>query len=98
MRGRHSLKFGVDYRAFEGNAFYDFINNGYILYSGDFTSAGAIPMIPGLQGDPNAAAINDFAHERRFFTIRPTPPSRGSATSFSACTPRMISRLPAISP
>jgi hypothetical protein len=62
IRGRHSLKFGVDYRAFEQNQTFDFINNGYMLFTGDGTTSGAVPMIPGLQGDPNANAINDFAN------------------------------------
>ena len=62
IRGRHSLKFGVDFRAFEQNQIFDFINNGYLLFTGDGTTSGAVPMIPGLQGDPNADAINDFAN------------------------------------
>lgn len=61
IRGRHTMKFGVDYRAFEQNQIFDFINNGYLGVSGDATNGGVIQMIPGLSGDPNAAAINDFA-------------------------------------
>ncbi len=62
IRGRHTLKFGADYRAYEQNQIFDFINNGYLLFTGDGTTGGAVPMIPGLQGDPNANAINDFAN------------------------------------
>lgn len=61
IRGRHTFKFGADYRAFEQNQIFDFINNGYLSFTGDATNGGVISMIPGLQGDPNAAAINDFA-------------------------------------
>ncbi len=59
--GRHSLKFGADYKAFEQNQIFDFINNGYLDFTGDATNNGLITMIPGLEGDPNASAINDFA-------------------------------------
>jgi hypothetical protein len=62
IRGRHTLKFGVDYRAYEQNQIFDFLNNGYLLFTGDGTTGGAISMIPGLVGDPNANAINDFAN------------------------------------
>jgi len=61
IHGRHSLKFGVDFRAYEQNQLFDFINNGYLAFSGAATQNGLVPMIPGLQGDPNADAINDFA-------------------------------------
>ena len=56
------MKFGVDFRAYEQNQIFDFINNGYLQFSGDATNLGLVPLIPGLQGDPNAAAINDFAN------------------------------------
>jgi hypothetical protein len=52
----------VDYRAYEQNQIFDFLNNGYLLFTGDGTTGGAISMIPGLVGDPNANAINDFAN------------------------------------
>ena len=61
VRGRHTLKFGGDYRAFEQNQIFDFINNGYLAFTGAATQGGLVSMIPGLQGDPNADAINDFA-------------------------------------
>jgi len=61
IHGRHTVKFGVDYRAFEQNQIFDFINNGYLSFSGAATQGGLVSMIPGLQGDPNADAINDFA-------------------------------------
>jgi len=82
IHGRHSLKFGVDYRAFEQNDYFDFINNGYIVYSGDFTNAGAFPMIPGLQGDPNAAAINDFAHGAAIFYDQANAAKQGLRDKF----------------
>jgi hypothetical protein len=65
IKGRHSMKFGVEYRAYEQNQIFDFINNGYLYFTGDFTNGNiqgvTLPLIPGLQGDPNASAINDFA-------------------------------------
>jgi len=62
IRGRHSLKFGVEYKAYEQNQIFDFINNGYLSFSGNATTSGLVKMIPGLQGDPNADAVNDFAN------------------------------------
>jgi hypothetical protein len=59
IKGRHSMKFGVDYRAFEQNQIFDFINNGYLGFSGDATNGGVIGVLPGLEND---AAVNDFAH------------------------------------
>ncbi len=61
IRGRHSLKFGGEFRAYEQNQIFDFINNGYLSFSGDATNAGLVPVLPGL-GDPSEAAVNDFAN------------------------------------
>ncbi|HZU26072.1 MAG TPA: TonB-dependent receptor [Bryobacteraceae bacterium] len=58
IHGRHSLKFGGEYRAFEQNQLFDFINNGYLSFSGDATTQGLVKVIPGLENDP---AVNDFA-------------------------------------
>jgi hypothetical protein len=62
IKGRHTMKFGVDYRAFEQNQIFDFINNGYLAFNGGATQQGLVPRLPGLQGDPNYDAINDFAN------------------------------------
>jgi Carboxypeptidase regulatory-like domain/TonB-dependent Receptor Plug Domain len=58
IKGRHSMKFGVDYRAFEQNQLFDFINNGFLSFSGDATNLGLVSVIPGLENNP---AVNDFA-------------------------------------
>jgi Carboxypeptidase regulatory-like domain/TonB-dependent Receptor Plug Domain len=58
IKGRHSLKFGVDYRAYQENSLFDFINNGYLEFTGDATNLGLVSVIPGLE---NNAAVNDFA-------------------------------------
>lgn len=68
IKGRHSMKFGVDYRAFEQNQLFDFINNGYLLFTGDFTlgSLGSpTPVFPGLEN--SNPAVNDFAHGQVLF-------------------------------
>jgi len=62
IKGRHSLKFGVEYSAYEQNQRFDFINNGYLFFGGGFTEGAygpALPVLPGLENsDPS---INDFA-------------------------------------
>jgi hypothetical protein len=62
IKGRHSVKIGVEYRAYEQNQIFDFINNGYLSFSGAATQQGLVPRLPGLAGDPNYDAINDFAN------------------------------------
>jgi hypothetical protein len=68
IKGKHSMKFGVEYRAFEQNQVFDFINNGYLLFTGDFTNGSfgtPTPVLPGLaNSDPS---INDFAHGQVLF-------------------------------
>jgi TonB dependent receptor len=49
----------VEYRAYEQNQIFDFINNGYLAFSGDATNAGLVPVLPGLENSP---AVNDFAN------------------------------------
>ncbi len=61
VHGRHSFKFGAEFRAYEQNQIFDFINNGYLAFSGDATNAGLVPVIPGLGGN-SEAALNDFAN------------------------------------
>ncbi len=59
IKGRHTLKFGAEYRAFEQNQIFDFINNGYLAFDGTATQQGLVKQIPGLAGnDP----VNDFAN------------------------------------
>ena len=55
-RGKHSWKFGGDYRAYEQNQVFDFINNGVFTFDGTGTQTGKVPATTGL-----AAPINDFA-------------------------------------
>ena len=72
IKGRHTLKFGVDYRAFEQNQFFDLGNNGILTFSGAATQQGLVKLLPGLARctgdnipmgcDPNYDAINDFAN------------------------------------
>jgi hypothetical protein len=62
IKGRHSMKFGVEFKAYEQNQIFDFINNGYLFFSGGATQLGLVPQLPGLKGDPNYDAINDFAN------------------------------------
>lgn len=57
INGKHSMRFGGDYRAYEQNQLFDFINNGLFTIDGGGTQGGLVPKIAGLS-DP----LNDFAH------------------------------------
>jgi hypothetical protein len=59
IKGRHTIKFGGEYRAFEQNQIFDFINNGYIAFSGFATQNNLVKVLPGLANDP---LVNDFAN------------------------------------
>jgi hypothetical protein len=58
VKGAHSLKFGVEYLAYEQNQLFDFINNGVFTFDGVGTESGAVPSTPGITND----ALNDFIH------------------------------------
>lgn len=58
IKGRHTMKFGAEYRAYEQNQIFDFINNGYLSFNGSATQQGLVKVLPGLQNDP---LVNDFA-------------------------------------
>ncbi len=63
IKGRHTMKFGGEFRAYEQNQLFDFINNGYLDFDGAATLAGLVKPLPGLPtSDPNFDAINDFAN------------------------------------
>ena len=57
IRGRHSFRFGGDYRAYEQNQQFSFINNGYFQFDGSGTTQGLVPAIAGV-----SAPLNDFIH------------------------------------
>ena len=57
IKGKHSMRFGADYRAYEQNQLFDFQNNGSFTIDGTGTQTGLVPKIAGLS-DP----LNDFAH------------------------------------
>src|SRR5579864_8033699 len=48
IKGRHTLKFGVEFKAYEQNQVFDFINNGYLAFNGGATQQGLVKMLPGL--------------------------------------------------
>jgi hypothetical protein len=61
-KGRHTLKFGVEYSAYEQAQIFDFINNGAVEPDGGFTEGAYGPPIPVLPGLENSnPALNDFA-------------------------------------
>jgi hypothetical protein len=59
IKGRNTFKFGGEYRAYEQNEVFDFINSGYLAFDGTATQQGLVPVLPGLAGDP---IVNDFAN------------------------------------
>jgi carboxypeptidase family protein/TonB-dependent receptor-like protein len=61
IKGRNTIKFGGEYRAYEQNQIFDFINNGYLAFSGTATQQGLVPVLPGLAG-ASEAVVNDFAN------------------------------------
>ena len=57
IKGKHAWKFGAEYRAYDQNQLFEFINNGVFTFDGTGTQTGLVPQTPGL-----SAPINDFAH------------------------------------
>ncbi len=58
IKGAHALKFGVDFKTYQQNQLFDFINNGYVGFDGGGTDNGLVTkIIPGLPSD-----MNDFAN------------------------------------
>jgi len=56
IKGKHAWKFGGDYRAYDQNQLFEFINNGVYTFDGTGTQTSKVPATPGL-----AAPLNDFA-------------------------------------
>jgi hypothetical protein len=57
IKGKHAWKFGAEFRAYDQNQLFEFINNGVYTFDGAGTQTGQVPQIPGL-----SAPLNDFAH------------------------------------
>jgi hypothetical protein len=57
MTGRHSLRFGWDWKTYQQNQLFDFINNGYLGFDGTGTETDEVSWIPGITN----SAVNDFA-------------------------------------
>lgn len=58
VKGRHTFKFGGEYRHFVHDHEFHAFSNGIIAIDGSGTALGAVPtVIPGLNN-----ALNDFAH------------------------------------
>ena len=58
IKNAHALKFGVDFRTYQQNQLFDFINNGYLGFDGGGTENNLVAkVIPGLSSD-----MNDFAN------------------------------------
>ena len=82
VKGRHTLKFGGEYDAFEQAQIFDFINNGYLVFDGTMTELGLAPAVPGLGiADP---AVNDFASGEAIVYDQATSGNGGYRVKFFA--------------
>ena len=57
VKGKHAWKFGADFKVYDQNQLFEFINNGVYTFDGLGTQSGLVPRIPGITND----AVNDFA-------------------------------------
>jgi Carboxypeptidase regulatory-like domain/TonB-dependent Receptor Plug Domain len=58
IKGKHAFKFGGDFRAYEQNQLFTFINNGYFIFDGTAIQQQLVPNpAPGV-----SAPLNDFIH------------------------------------
>jgi hypothetical protein len=83
IKGRHSFKFGAEYRAYEQNQTFDFINSGYMQFTGDGTLGTygiTVPQIPGL--GVNDPAVNDFANGFLLFFDQSNNAKQGTRDKF----------------
>lgn len=79
IKGAHALKFGGDYRAYEQNQVFTFINNGYFQFDGSGTELGLVPQIPGV-----SAPLNDFIHGFVGFFAQNSAARQGYRDRFSS--------------
>ncbi len=56
VKGSHAFKFGGDFRAYEQNQLFTFINNGYFQFDGSGVESGLVQPVPGVTND----ALTDF--------------------------------------
>ena len=58
IKGKHAFKFGGDFRAYEQNQLFTFVDNGAFFFDGAGTQQGYVPAAaPGV-----LAPLNDFIH------------------------------------
>lgn len=83
-RGRHSLKFGGEFRTYAQNQVFDFENNGIAIIDGSGTALGVIPRLPGITGGPTGidptGVVNDFASNFATAFIQTSAGRRGYRT------------------
>jgi hypothetical protein len=79
VRGKHAFKFGGDYRAYEQNQFFTFINNGYFIFDGSGTQQNGVPQIPGI-----SLPLNDFIHGFAYEFIQNSSAREGYRDRFTS--------------
>ncbi len=75
IRGKHTFKFGADFRPVAQNQVFDFIPNAYFFFDGSATAQGLVPTIPGL-----TPVLNDFANGLATQVVQNSPGRRGYRT------------------
>jgi carboxypeptidase family protein/TonB-dependent receptor-like protein len=80
VKGKHAFKFGADYRAYEQNQLFTFINNGYYIFDGSSIQQGLVPApAPGV-----SAPLNDFIHGVPFEFIQNSSSHQGYRDRFAS--------------
>jgi hypothetical protein len=64
VHGRHTAKFGVDYRITQQNAYRDIEARGFIDFLGDITGNALEELLLGLPTDSGVATLNNPEHLR----------------------------------
>jgi hypothetical protein len=75
IRGKHTFKFGADFRPVAQNQVFNFIPNAYFIFDGSATAQGLVPRIPGLPD-----VLNDFANGLALQVVQNSPGRRGYRT------------------
>jgi hypothetical protein len=80
VKGKHAFKFGGDYRAYEQNQLFTFVNNGYFVFDGSGTQQGLVP--PAAAGV--SLPLNDFIHGFTSTYIQNSSSHQGYRDRFSS--------------
>ena len=80
IKNKHAFRFGGDFRAYEQNQVFTFINNGYYIFDG--TANTQVPVPPAPPGV--SAPLNDFIHGVPFEFIQNSSSRQGYRDKFGS--------------